>query len=580
MKQLTKYIPIIFMAITLVSCYDLEEKPYSFLTDDNLFQSEDDYNAAVLGAYEGLIKSDEGEFGLWKVVYPVYGWGISGTDIFNYIPNNKFSKFGNYNLTSLTDQISNVWTDSYKVINRANNIIWNAGKEGALDTQLTNKYVAEARFIRAFLYFDMVQFYGSIPIRTKPTQDIFTDHPQTKANEEDVYQLIISDLEFAETHLDEASDFGRANKWVAKGLLSKVLLTYGGYPVKNYSDNTIFEKAAAKALEVIENSGYSLNPTTEGSPDAFFEYGKMFLESGENSNEILFDIQFLGPEQGGAWGYKSINGGQRWDGNYYYQWGGTAVGSQFAMSFHDSDIRFQWSIGPYALNNNGRITKPLNNWTPAKFRPERIEEGWGNSINAPILRMADVYLLFAEAYNEAYGSPTGGSLTMNAYDAMNAVRKRAQVPLMDDAYLMADNPDGAELLYGMSFNGFDKTDANYTGRHAYYSGSAKERFREAILMERGWELCFERHRWFDLKRTNTLLNYCRNSEYLNNGKLNASTDPVDKSTFAPNQVPTAKITWKAWHSTNIQDHNIYLPLPEKELLLNPALTLEDQNEGY
>lgn len=583
-----RYIKIVMLmfVFTLASCdNNLDEVPLSSLTPENLFQTESDANAAAIGMYEGLLSSNT-----WGVLTPVYGWGIMGTDVWSVVANDtgKQSRFSRYSLSSAEDQVKKHWTDTYSIINRANNVLAYTGNIDAPE-EVINSYLAEAYFIRALSYMDLVQYYGGVPLRIKPTTSIEDDLAAVRASEEETWALIITDLEFAEQYLPPTPHAGRATKWAAKGLLAKAYLTRGGYPVGNYQEPEWFEKAASKAYEVISESGITLNPTTVGNANAFREYGDQFLVSGENSAESLFEIQFLELDYGGAWGYRSLKGGKRFDnsesGSYYSLWGGTIVGTDFALSFDDNDIRFQWSIGPFALNNNGRVAKPFTQWTPYKFRWESIPgSAWASSVNAVVLRMADVYLMYAEASNEATGDPNNSSYGISAYDAINVVRERAQVELMDDAYLTEVSPHGTgNLLYGMSFDSFDANNANYDGRHVYYSGSLKESFRAAVLQERGWELCFERHRWFDLKRTGNLLNFARNTmlNIANTGKLSAPSlvDPINKSGWL-NAWDKPKPGTIAWPPRDIKDYSLYMPIPDVEIQMNPALSQTDQNQGY
>ncbi|MCG8580503.1 MAG: RagB/SusD family nutrient uptake outer membrane protein, partial [Bacteroidales bacterium] len=502
----------VVLSVGLSSCTDmLDEKPLSTLTPENTFETKEDAEAAIYGMYRGLTQEADPSRGLWRTMYPVYGWGVMGTDIWSYLNANKFSKFTQYSYSSADDEVRWQWFDCYKVINRANLIIANAGNVNASEEYIEG-VIAEAKFIRAFVYMDLVQFYGGVPLRIKPTEGIEEALEMPRSTQEQVWMQIISDLEEVQDLLPSTAIAGRATKWAAKGLLAKAYLTRGGYPVGNYENSEWFKKAAEKALEVIDGSGKTLNPTTPGSENAFREYGKQFLVSGENSPESLFEIQFLETDYGSGWGYQSL-GGQRFDNtqtgySYYYIGGGTVIGSDFALSFDDNDIRYPWSVGAYSISAAGtRVAQPLIRWRPNKFRFEKVPgAAWGTSVNAIALRMADVYLMYAEAYNEAFGGPTSGTLSMTAYEAINEVRKRAQVTELDDAYLNIDSPySGEDLLYGMSYNSFDINDADYSGRHVYYKGSLQERFREAVLMERAWELCFERHRWFDLKRTGKLL---------------------------------------------------------------------------
>lgn len=592
MKKYKLILKMIFATIALSSCTAmLDEVPISTLTPDNLFTTVADAESASNGMYEGLIFTDKENtrYGLWSVTYPAYGWGMMGTDIWSLLdPTSIRSKTSNYTLTATDEQVEVVWNILYSVINRANTIIGLVGNIKA-EEDVINHYIADARFIRAFCYMDLVQFFGGIPLRLLPTTSIESDLSSPRISEKEVWAQIISDLEFAEQHLRVKVSPGKASKWAAKGLLAKAYLTRGGYPTGNYSEPEWFDKAAKKAYEVISQSGKSLNPTTRGSDKAFREYGNQFLVSGENSPESLFELQFQELDYGSGWGFYTISANKGWDntnyGNFYGNNGGTVVGSDFALSFHDADIRFKWSIGPFKINKTTgtRAANSLDSWMPYKHRWETVPgNAWKSSMNAVVLRMADVYLLFAEASNEATGDPNDKKYGMSAYDAINVVRNRAQIPLLNDTYLTKDSPYGnTDMLYGMSFSSFDKKNSNYDGRHEYYTGSLKERFAAAVLLERAWELCFERHRWFDLKRTGKLLEYSQKAKIVSGGKLsaNAIIDPIDKSIWL-RDAELPKPSTIVYLPNAIKEHHLYMPIPDVEIELNPALGQAKQNPGY
>ena len=534
--KIIRYIKAFLLAtiISITSCTDmLDETPLSTLSSANLFENVTDVETAINGMHAGF------RYYFGKLI-AAYGWGVMGTDIWGRTSSDV--PFCHYAYTSADSDILTAWSSMYTVINRANNIIANIDQVDATDDE-KNSLVAEAYFTRAFCYMDLVQYFGGVPLRTTPTESIEEALGAPRTTEEETWALIISDLEFAEQYLPLTADPGRATKWAAKGLLSKAYLTRGGYPVGNYEEPEWFVKAAQKAYEVISESGITLNATTPGDPGAFKEYGDQFLASGENSPESIFEIQMYDEEgYGSAWGWRSINGGKSYDisdyGSYYCMWGGTILGSDYALSYNDSDIRFQWNIGPFkwVASTGTRVAMGFTSgWMPYKYRWEEIPSGVHTGpINQIILRMADIYLLFAEASNEATGNPNSSTYGMSAYEAINVVRNRAQVPEMDDTYLMKDSPySGTDLLHGMSFESFDTSNANYDGRHVYYTGTLQERFRSAVLMERGWELMLERHRWFDLKRQGKLIEFCQGTHLLAAGLLAAEAleDPIDKSNW-------------------------------------------------
>ena len=569
----------------LMSCTDrLSETPISTLSPDNIFTTMNDAKTAITGMYAGFVP-------YFAVMTPVQGWGEMGTDISSGAFTDAKQKFSQYTYTSADADVLTIWSGLYSIINRANNIIANVPKIAGTDAE-KNALIGEAKCIRAFCYMDLVQYFGGVPLRVEPTQSIEDAVSKPRATERQTWTQIINDLQYAEQYLPAtAPAVGRVTKWTAKGLLAKAYLTRGGYPVGNYAEETDslwFQKAALKAFEVISQSGIKLNPTTAGSATAFKEYGKMFLESGKNSAESLWEIQFKDPDYGSGFGWRSINAGNASgtaDGSYIYTWGAGPMGSDFALSFNDNDIRFQWSVGTYKMASaNTRTPISITAWVPAKYRWERMPANvWNAPINLIVLRMADIYLLYAEASNEATGDPNNTSLGMSAYAAINMVRSRAQVTPMDDAYLMKDSPyTPAELMYNISLQSFDKTNVNYDKRHVYYSGAtAKERFRNAVLMERGWELMGERHRWFDLKRTGKLVDYCKAVHTFSYGGTLASVvDPIDKSNFTAKFYVTALTSPSLWPAAKIQAFQNYMPIPDTEININPAVGKSNQNPGY
>jgi hypothetical protein len=571
--KMKKYKKIVYTLLVLgiVSCTDyLDEIPLSVLSEANLWATEGDGEVAIVGAYEALGN------GAWNTMVPGSGWGIGGTDILN-----KRGGFFDYTMTPANIQTEDVWAGNYAVIGRVNNYIANVPNIDASE-EVINSFIAEARFLRALSYFELVQFYGGVPLMTKAITSILDTSGIPRSTEREVWDVILEDLKFAEIHLPKTQALhGRATKWAAKGLLAKSYLTMGGWPI---NDATMYPLAAEKAFEVISMSAIELNPTSN-TEYAAREYGDQFLVSGENSPESLFEIQYVEGDYGSAWGWLALNATGRaavifqGEDGYINGSGSAQAGSEFAFSFHDADIRAQWSIGfftGFGRVGPGRKFAKANQLGPYKYRWETTPAGFfSSSTNAIVLRMADVYLVFAEASNEATGNPNDATYGMSAYDAINEVRNRAKVPDLDDAYITAASPYGdTDMLYNMSLESFS---ANTTaGRHVYYTGGLKVQFAAAVLQERAWELCFERHRWFDLRRTGKLIDFAQAAKFYTGGRLN-TLDPVDKSDFKNALKQDNK---KVWLANNITVTDLYMPIPNSEIQFNDGIGQEDQNPGY
>ncbi len=585
---------ILLLAFPIISCTDLlVEDPPSVYSENVVFSSLENADQALLGIYQSFYNDGSGRTP-WSTMIPVDGWGISSTDVMHYA--NQQSSFSRNTVLPTDQNNRRYWNNCYRIINNANFFINRVNEIEGTDEEKA-PLLGEARFLRGYAYMDLVQFWGGVPLRTEPTTDIFTQSAAARATEEEVWAQVFEDLSFAADNMSESAvSLGRADKWVARGFLAKAYLTAAGYPVGNYTNAVagienadLFRLAAENAAEVIQSSGRSL-VTVGDEADAFIDYGLQFIPRGENSSESLWEIQFEDGTNGGAWGYRNFVGFRRStssevNGQSFTWWGffgGYNVGSEFAVSFHDDDIRWQWDMAPYFVNPNGRAIRDVfvsynGGYGRLKFRKEEQSSGgFSDPINAPILRLSDMYLVYAEAANEFAGNPNtavGGSLT--AYEAINAIRNRAKVPELNDAYLNAGSPYGdTDLLYNMSLESFSANVSD--GRHVYYEGSLKERFRDAVLMERAWELCWERHRWFDLKRHNKLIDFNRNQVTLRGGALNNLVDPIDKSDFATVPVIGELLPISA----NIQDHQIYMPIPQAEIQLNSLIGAEDQNPGY
>ncbi|MGL1885136.1 MAG: RagB/SusD family nutrient uptake outer membrane protein [Reichenbachiella sp.] len=581
--KLLKRISIYSLLLLLgMGCADfLEEEPKSFYSEGNVFSTIDNAEYAINGIYANLTSANS-----WGYLYTWFG--NFGTDESDSQWTGNTNQFSNYSLTPSSPQVYNQWVQAYKGINSANVVISNiqAMTEGTDEER--NQLIAEARFLRALIYFDMVRFYGDVPLQLEPIEVYDSSVLPAREDSRVVMDSIIEDLLFAEENLSETALIGRATKWAAKGILAKVYMTHGGYPFDAYGDVTWFSKAADKLREVKNSGMFQIMSVSDANEVS--EYGKVFLKSERNSNtEIVFDLNFSGPNYGGGWGDRAVLGFKNMSDNnrYYYIWGQGYVGTEFFYSFHDNDIRYKWSIAPYNYSESGKVRTPTGMpWTAQnKFRLQEVSAGNNGNQNAPILRYADILLMLAECNNEYLGSPDIADADgMTAYDYINEVRSRAQVPLMNDVYLntvnpTSDYPDGqdADLLYGLKLLSLHKDSVQYNVRHAYYdrAGSTQGKFREAIKMERLWELCFERQRWFDLKRWGTLYetNQKRKAFW---GKLADVSDPYNKSnllaqpTFA--EGPTGAIGPR-----KMQPHQEFMPIPDLERLVNDKLT---QNDGY
>lgn len=435
-------IAIIFTCAS--SCTDfLVEKPKNMFVVDNFYSNENDAVAAANAVYQ--------------VLYPIYTRTIY---LLNALPTDDMKNgigMPNANLQDLeymryaTENtfVSQMWQHNYSGISRANTAVLNIPKIN-MDEGLKNRLVAEARFLRALYYFNLVRFFGDVPVilDLQSVEDAII--PRTA--KEEVYNQIIADLQFAETHLPASyvSESGRATKGAAKILLGKVYLTRNDH-----------QNAVDKLAEVIENEGtygYGLHAA----------YGDNWQIETENGQEMVFSIEFMEPPGTGN-NEMTANGPK-----YSIHEGGGIPGltpgwesdiptvdlyTQFVDEDERKDITFK--LDYYSPKTKLIYTSSIplfgKYWEEGETVPRQSDA------NMHIIRYADALLMYAEALNEVGQTPT-------ALIHLNRVRERA----------------------------FNNSTYNY-------AGLSQEQFRQAVWQERRLELALEGHRWFDLVRTGRLV---------------------------------------------------------------------------
>ncbi|RRA98134.1 RagB/SusD family nutrient uptake outer membrane protein [Larkinella rosea] len=357
-----------------------------------------------------------------------------------------------YNLTPANSLIG-AYVPAYRGINRSNTVI-DRLPGIAMDEALKKRYVAEAKFLRALHYFNLVRYYGDVPLVTAETASL-DGLEIARSPVADVYALIEADLKEAESVLPKsysAAETGRATQGAAKGILAKVYLTRAG----TTPGSPYWAQAAAKAKEVVDLGVY----------DLYANFADAFALSARGGRENIFEVQYITDVRGHGIGR---NFGVRQA--LIYPSGGAGIARVSASLFNAytaADKRKAVTfLTSYVYNN---VTTNLSVTDPDPTKAVSFQKLWdktaktsgGEGTSIPILRFADVLLMQAEALNEANNGPTP-----EAYAALNRVRTRA----------------GLTPLAGLS----------------------AAQFREAVWLERRLELACENSRRFDLVRTNRLV---------------------------------------------------------------------------
>jgi len=500
---------ILTTALLAASCEFLDEKSYTKVDGDVYYNNASQNETVLLGVYKELNAQ------------PVYGQNL--TMLFE-LPTDECKINGNtlvgsrqqasnaYN--SSDSYIQNTWGSLYEGIYRANSFIENVGKRmeniPEEDIEETKVQLAEAKCLRALFYFDLVRWFGNVPLMKTTAQS--SQHPSTftQADPVEVYQFIEADLTEAidvlpyatDDDIRSSNDF-RFSKGGAQGLLAKVYATWAGYPLL---DTSKWEKAKEVAGALVDSGKHSLLPN----------YDQLWKNSGASvwdPSESLIELSFYAPKA-----TVGMNG-------YVGKFNGVvseldAIRSRYAISLvsvmpvfiqewlnHSGDLRCDISYADYKYTAKDGKTPVMTATidkvsTPISFKmaADENEYGWTvnwrryfcynlypkkwdtelyvpdenvmvdnnlSNVNWYVLRYADILLLYAEILNEVNHGPN-----FEAYNAINAVRRRGYGLPVNEASNVSD------LESGLSY----------------------EEFQKAVRKERSYELAFEGQRRQDLIR--------------------------------------------------------------------------------
>ncbi len=368
--------------LLLISCSKkIELAPLSNVNSANFYQTPADLLQAVNAAYAGHRGVYTGRssglppiFQLEEVRADDYDNGNAGDDVMGLFRVDGSSEWYRWN-----------WTDTYYAINLCNTVIDRAPKV-TMDDALRNRYIAEARFLRAQVYFLMVQDYGGVPLVLTETTSFSGDKVNVpRSSVADTYAQIIADMQFAAANLPESYsgiDIGRVTSWAARGMLGKVYLQKGDLAL-----------AQTELRAVVNSNKYSLLPT----------YKAVFSPSNHNHAESLFEIQHKANFAGSPYG------------NFHAtpNWGGAGAGYNYDLPQVDYFLN---SFDPADQRRIGlTATDPIGNVYSIKYLDPAMNTGFNGDTNFPVLRYADILLMLAEAIGE----------TTEAYGFINQVRRRA-----------------------------------------------------------------------------------------------------------------------------------------------------------
>ncbi len=586
------------VCLNICGCSDfLEEDPKGKLTTDNFYNSESDARQAINGVYRRLSDS-------W-----VTGYNIKQipNDLLKRASWDEASGLSNFTYGSENTYIAGMWQNHYAVIKDCNSVIDNvtANKEKINNWE---RYVGQAHGIRAFLYFDLVRWFGDVPLVLTDTKSL-DGLEVTRTPQKEVFRQIIEDFEYCISHTMDKGDtskgyqYGRLTKDACHGFLAKVYLWLGSVAQRdgkeilgNAADN--FEKSLEHSSAVIQGGRYKL---VDYYPDVFNAKTR-----DKAPDEVLWCVQGLTGDDTGTW--TGMMFGIRGNQNLGGSWDNISSSDYHRMMYEPSDsIRRLWNCPRMTIQDDGtlwgwdykmywdtrgdqKLSEATENnnwlqWSIGKFRRYPLADpssyNYTNfGMDEPLLRYADVLLMYAEAYNEVNHAPgdyrpssgmdMSGISIQSAYDAVNLVRKRSRIAnegimhqdvlprkLITDYATEVDEcvPDWKPGAYGYIYDGV-RTAWEYNRYGDDYTA-----FRTEILNERARELVAEStDRWCDLVRRGILVKQMQAWRQYN---------PFISNTEREITTPGAP--------ENIQSRNMLLPVPLSEIDVNKNLT---QNPEY
>lgn len=560
---MNKYIIILFtLAVIFQSCESfLEEQPYNKITAGNFYTTASGVKLGVNGLYSALRETYRQGYSVYMLEAP--------SDIF-MTANSMDIEFRTWTIDASSNNVYGLWANCYKTINQANSVIYalEENEIPELSEIQRNQYIGEARFIRANMYYHLVQQFGDVPLETEPTNSVKTEAFRTSA--EQVWDFIISDLQVASDNLPEsypASEYGRITKFAAMHHLARVFLT-----VKR--NNNDFQQAKNLTESIINSGKYQL----VNSHDYLWDM------SNQKNSEIIFSVLFTqNVELNGAGNQlhvfytasysdhyssvveRTIEYGrpwsrvrptwflmnlyneeidQRWEDLFRTEWNVTRTTATDVMfnPVTKQNEQINWERGDLAMI----IPKRL--WTK-----EQVAEVWPAWVWLPDsmrVKIPESNVQSASRPGAEWPSNTKfQSGTMYPTLIKNQDPQRPSVNEMNgsrdififrlaDTYLLAaeachllgENEKAAEYINMV------RVRAAKPGKADEMKISASDVNIDFILNERGMELGGEGHRWYDLKRTGKLM------ERMTNPAMNPVVAGLFKQHHALRPIPRNQLT--------------------------------------
>ncbi|WP_297033446.1 RagB/SusD family nutrient uptake outer membrane protein [Prevotella sp.] len=577
MKSIKTTIILLAALLSLGSCDFLDKEPTS-ATSDTYLKTETEAASFLNGIY--AIITQQSYYG------GNYFYLVGGDDLEHYGGSGRAPLNGGLicnNATSSDSYVTSFWYTLYAGVNRANILLDQINNIQDMKPANLKRYTAEARFLRAFYYFNLVECWGDVPFYTEPVLDV-KNLQRAVTPRATIYDFICKEMEESAEDLPTASSLnyepGRVSKSAAWGILARVYMFRAGEfhrmkVAENKAETKKYFTEAGKFAKMVMTQGHGLAPN----------YWDYFIDQcadryNTTANESIWEAEFAGDGKGtlsteGRVGNiigiqapdlssKTDYVGSKDPGfGYAFFW---STPKLYELYTSNNDIkRMNWSIAPFRYTQSekggpvdgrefekGKLAEVKKQYWDQSFQYGETDSKskigdrektsatsmydrncgkWRReyeadkknknltAINFPILRYSDVLLMIAECENETHSQPT-----TEAYNCINEVRKRA---------------------------GISKLPQNLD----------TEDFRQAVKDERAMELCFEMTRRFDLIRW---------GEYVQN--MNALVSRAQTG-YNWNLGPDNVFTY-----FNITEAYNYFPIPALEMSVNKLIT--KNNPGW
>ena len=409
------------------SCEEyLQTDPRDFLAPSNYYETEEQLNYARAGVYHIL--------GAGPLFGSTANYLLAWEGDIGYMNRASLTTGPwNYNFSSADGYNAGYWSNLFNGINRANVVLENVDKNPQIAEEFRNQIRGEALFLRGYFYFQLVRYYGGVPVFTSPTTSVEdVDIPRATARE--VYDQIIADMTAAEPLVPGIASLGfggQISKSAVRGLLARVHLHAAGEPLRDANGYAEASKWAKMVIDDTE-AAHALNPN----------YPEIFMNLAGDRYDIkesIWEVEFWGnrtdqyvetTNHGWINGPASVVTSETGRADSYM-----SITAKFYNSFEPGDLRKWFSIAHFAYDptgpNGSKTLNPVPATELAKYslRPAKWRREYETLLpkaptttpqNVPLLRYTDVVLMYAEAQNELNNGPTA-----EVVDLVNQVRERA-----------------------------------------------------------------------------------------------------------------------------------------------------------